>query len=273
MSTVDTNATVDTVTEGIDKVDISVSIKNDDTSEVIQETCAACGKEGNSADMNTCNKCKSVKYCNAACKKKHRSKHKKACERRVAELHDEQLFKDHPPREECPLCFQPMPLDPRQLAFHTCCGKVICKGCDYAMAESEGKQLCPYCRTPPVSSDEENIKRLTKLMDKGNGNADVHFAFAGCYAQGTDKFPRDMEKAIELLLKAGELGSADAYCNLGDFYNSGEGVEMDKKKAKYYLGSYKWEYTSKISSFVIRGKGWQLGAIIQAPRISSEGRR
>ena len=42
--------------------------------------------------MNTCNKCKMVKYCNAACKKKHRTKHKKKCERRVAELHDEQLY-------------------------------------------------------------------------------------------------------------------------------------------------------------------------------------
>jgi len=50
----------------------------DDTS-----TCASCGKKGNSDDMNNCNKCKSVKYCNAACKKKHRKKHKKACEKRV----------------------------------------------------------------------------------------------------------------------------------------------------------------------------------------------
>ena len=40
MSTVDSsNAAIDTVTEGIDKVDISHSIKNDDTSEVLQETC------------------------------------------------------------------------------------------------------------------------------------------------------------------------------------------------------------------------------------------
>ena len=56
------------------------------------DKCAACGKEGNSNDMNICNKCKSVKYCNAACKKKHRKKHKKACERRVAELYEEKLF-------------------------------------------------------------------------------------------------------------------------------------------------------------------------------------
>ena len=50
-------------------------------------TCANCGKEGGT--LNTCNKCKMVKYCNAACKKKHRSKHKKACEKRVVDLHDE----------------------------------------------------------------------------------------------------------------------------------------------------------------------------------------
>ena len=49
--------------------------------------CANCGKEG--SNLNICNKCKEATYCNAACKKKHRSKHKKQCERRVAELHDE----------------------------------------------------------------------------------------------------------------------------------------------------------------------------------------
>jgi len=58
---------VDGITEGIDNVVL------DDTSK-----CANCGKEGNSDDMNICNKCKSVKYCNAPCKKKHRTKHKKS---------------------------------------------------------------------------------------------------------------------------------------------------------------------------------------------------
>ena len=54
----------------------------------IVSVCANCGKEGNDIN-NLCNKCKQVKYCNAACKKKHRSKHKKACEehqRLAAEL-------------------------------------------------------------------------------------------------------------------------------------------------------------------------------------------
>ena len=73
---------IDNITEGID----SIAILDD------KSICASCGKEGNSNDMNTCNKCKSVKYCNAACKKKHRTKHKKACERRMAELHEEALL-------------------------------------------------------------------------------------------------------------------------------------------------------------------------------------
>ena len=81
------------------------------------------------------NKCNTVKYCNAACKKKHRKKHKKQCETRVAELQDEELFKEHPPREECPICFLPLPLGENQTIFKSCCGKVICNGCIYAMDE------------------------------------------------------------------------------------------------------------------------------------------
>ena len=121
--------------------------------------CAACGKEG--GNLNTCNKCKMVKYCNAACKKKHRSKHKKACERRVAELHDEELFKEHPPPEDCPICCLPLPLDAEQTTFKTCCGKLICVGCIYAMdeeAQGRGKiGLCAFCRKPASSSNEDDI--------------------------------------------------------------------------------------------------------------------
>ena len=54
------------------------------TEQVDVDVCANCGKEG--SDLNICNKCKAARYCNAACKKKHRTKHKKKCERRVSEL-------------------------------------------------------------------------------------------------------------------------------------------------------------------------------------------
>ena len=73
--------------------------------------CANCGKESTEV-KNTCNKCKLAKYCNAACKKKHRHKHKEECEEnvrraadRAAELHDEKL-KQPPAAEDCPICFE-----------------------------------------------------------------------------------------------------------------------------------------------------------------------
>jgi len=57
--------------------DVSNMLQNMSTDNV--SVCANCGKEGDDIN-NICNKCKQVKYCNASCKKKHRSKHKKHCE-------------------------------------------------------------------------------------------------------------------------------------------------------------------------------------------------
>ena len=190
-----------------------------------------------------------VKYCNAACKKKHRSKHKKACERRVAELHDEELFKEPPPREECPICFLPMPLDVRRSTFKSCCGKIICKGCIYAMvkeARGRGKiDLCAFCRKPDPTSNEEDFKRTKKLID-----ADNAYAFnqmAGLYRMGFMGMPQDFANANELYLRAGELGCHEAYYNLGCSYDNGEGVDIDKEKTKHY-----WELAAMNGNVLAR---------------------
>ena len=113
-----------------------LSINNDKTA-----VCANCGKEG--IHLNKCNKCKAATYCNAACKKKHRSKHKEACERRVAELHEEELerkrraaelheealFNQPPPKEDCPICMLLLPPLSTGYTYSSCCGKIICSGC------------------------------------------------------------------------------------------------------------------------------------------------
>jgi len=213
---------IDTITEGIDTIAILD----------VTSMCANCGKEGNINNMNICNKCKSVKYCNAACKKKHRKKHKKACERRVAELYDEKLFKEVEPKE-CPICMLPLP-NASLTTTLSCCGKRICSGCLYAMKMSEGKDLCPYCRTPYATStsEDEEIKRAKNLMDKGN--AEGCLLLASYYDRGRRGLQQDLQKANELLLKAGELGSVEAYYNLGNHYDNGRGVERDKKKAQHY---------------------------------------
>ena len=158
--------------------------------------------------------------------------HKKECKKRAAELYDEKLFKEIE-LEECPICFQPVP-QASQSKFMTCCGKVICNGCMYVMKMSEGKDLCPYCRTPPPSSDEENINRIKKLMDRGNAKAFNQLAAGYYHDEGTEGLPYDLDKANELYLKAGELGCASGYHNLGQAYREGTGVVVDMGKAKYY---------------------------------------
>jgi TPR repeat protein len=45
---------------------------------------------------------------------------------------------------------------------------------------------------------------------------------------------QDYEKSMELRLRAGELGYAALYGNIGHAYYHGEGVERDEKKAKHY---------------------------------------
>ena len=81
-------------------------------------TCANCGKgEESACDLKACTACKLVKYCNRECQIAHRPQHKKACKKRAAELHDEALFKEPPPREDCPICFLTLPLDESQRAY------------------------------------------------------------------------------------------------------------------------------------------------------------
>ena len=195
--------------------------------------CANCGTEG--SNLNICNKCKEATYCNAACKKKHRSKHKKQCERRVAELHDEALFKDPPPEHgDCPICFLRLPSMSSGQRYMECCGKMICCGCCYAdVYDNQGNiiadEKCPFCRTPPPASVEEAIERRKKRMEVGDAYA---FHLMGCaYSKGEYGFPQDSVKALELYHRAEKFG----YDNIGHSYNHGEGVERDEKMAKHYF--------------------------------------
>ena len=212
--------------------------------DVVVPVCANCGKEGSSDNMNTCNKCKMVKYCNAACKKKHRRKHKIECEEHIrlaaehaAELHEKELFKQPPPAKDCPICFVCLPTPSTGWRYYTCCGKTICSGCIYApVYDNQGNAVaekkCAFCRVPFPKSVEEENERLKKRVEVNDLKA-MH-CMGTFYRDGERDFPQDYAKALELWRRAGELGDADAYCSIGYAYKYGNGVEVDKKKAKYY---------------------------------------
>ena len=188
--------------------------------------CANCGKEG--SNLNVCNKCKGAKYCNAACKKRHRSKHKKECER----LHDEALFREPPPQNgDCPICFLRLPSMDNGRRYMSCCGKMICSGCSYAdVYDNHGNiiadEKCPFCRTPDPT--DEDIERLKKRMEIGDTYA---FFRMGCYhSNGLYGVPQNSAKAMKFWRKAGKFG----YTDIGLAYDTGEGVERDEKIASHY---------------------------------------
>jgi len=67
-----------------------------------------------------------------------------------------------------------------------------------------------------------------------SGNAEGCFLLAWYQNRGIKGLPQDDRKANELYLKAGELGCSDAYYNLGNSYDTGTGVDIDKKKDEHY---------------------------------------
>ena len=231
-----------------DTLEVIGQLQNMSTVDNIVTICANCGKEG---AKNICNKCNVARYCNAVCKKIHKKKHKKDCEehvrhaaekhnedlRRAAELHDIELFKQPPPKEDCPICFQQLPLLNTGYRYQTCCGKVICSGCDYApVFDNQGNKVdnekCPFCRTPHSKSAEEEVERQKKRVEARDPLA-IH-KLGIFYSEGTYGYPKDYSKALELYHQAAKLGYAAAYTNIGYAYHFGEGAEVDKKMAVYY---------------------------------------
>jgi len=118
----------------------------------------------------------------------------------------------------------------------SCCGKYICRGCTYTVqsrATKEEEDICPFCRSPPESyDDEEVIQRYRKRIELNDVNAIYNYGYF--YANGENGLPQNMAKALEFWHRAGELGSAEAFCSIGNSYYNGDGVEADEKKATHY---------------------------------------
>jgi hypothetical protein len=135
-----------------------------------------------------------VKYCNAECQRSHWSTHKKECKQRAAELRDEALFKDPPAKEDCHICFLPMPqkliccisLPPATVMvvlihnfaianeelllssqgkeqYYQCCGHSICGGCIHSFRKSGIYVKCPFCNSEQGNkTDEEDVEEIMK---------------------------------------------------------------------------------------------------------------
>ncbi len=201
------------------------------------EVCASCGMAAiDNIKLKLCDGgCDLVKYChNDCCQINHREQHEDECKKRLAEMHDKDLFtqSDSSYLEECPICFLPLPIDQRKSTFMTCCSKTICNGCDYASKKSERErgleeQRCAFCREPLSKSQKQSEKQVMERVKKND-------PVAMTYIGERNKQKGDYGKALEYWTKAAELGDVKAHCCLGILYYKGVGVEKDEEKAVYH---------------------------------------
>ena len=219
--------------------------------------CAECGKEGG-ASLKTCKSCMLVRYCNADCQRNHWPKHKKECKERAAELRDEALFKDPPAKEDCPICFLPMPvnwiacmtLPPATITsvpikdlaiandgvanvasetYYSCCGKSICGGCIYSFVNSGNIENCPFCNaTTGGKTNNEIVGEIMKRVEVNDAGA--IYSLGNHYYHGHLGLQQDWARAMELYARAADLGSSKAHFTLGNMYREGGG----SKKSKFH---------------------------------------
>jgi TPR repeat protein len=199
-----------------------------------------------------------VSYCNAECQRTHWSKHKAACKLRAAELRDEVLFKDPPPKEDCPICFIPMPskliccisLPPATIysvpiydfakaneglaklvteTYYPCCGKYICGGCVDSFHKSGNIDNCPFCKADGIrKTDLDRVEEVKKRVDVNDAGA--IYMLGNSYRNGLIGLQQDYVKAMDLYTRAADLGCSKAHYNLGNIYDAGG----ELKKAKFH---------------------------------------
>ena len=166
---------------------------------------------------------------------------------------EDKLFQNPPPKEDCQICFLPMPYpydhpphSGAQPMYQPCCGKTICNGCMFTsveeMKKGNIKKWCPYCRVPMpmLETDEEYLKRFKKRMDLND--AEAFYELGLYYKDGTFGLPQDKNKGFQLLNRAAELGSTNAHVPIAikylSQYGSGQGVQnLDKAVHHYKLAA------------------------------------
>jgi len=228
-----------------------------------------CGKKAEPfTTLKMCTACRSMWYCNVDCQKTHRKYHKHQCKQDAINIsikiksnaeasakkrrasnktdgsvhndddNEDELFQPIPPQDDCPLCAHPLSIDFSNIVCNTCCGNLICKGCDAEDSRvtlERGHDLrCAFCRAPVPSLDSnEQIIRLKKRIEMNDST--VIFMASQNYSNGNHGVPKDPQKAFDLCIRAAELGNSEANCNAAHFYREGVVVPKDMIKASDYI--------------------------------------
>jgi TPR repeat protein len=113
--------------------------------------------------------------------------------------------------------------------YYPCCGKIICKGCDYPFCQSGNDRKCPFCNSDRADKTrDEDVEEMMKRVE-ANDPTSTHL-LANSYHNGLNGFQQDHARSIELFTKSAELGFSEAHYQLASIYRRGG----DMKKAKLH---------------------------------------
>ena len=158
-----------------------------------------------------------------------------------AELKGADLFAPLPPTEDCAICLIPLSRINSDAFYQACCGNSICYACFKENEASINKQneeknagkkiafTCPFCREPKPTCADEEFAWLQARCLKNDRNA--FYLLGQLYQRGSRHTPKNNLKALDCYIRSIELGSPDACINIGNIYDKGDGVAVDKKKA------------------------------------------
>ena len=111
-------------------------------------------------------------------------------------------------------------------------GKSICGGCVCSFVESGNIGKCPFCKAERIgvySTEEDTVADMMRRVEANDVGA--IYQQAGYYYSGLEGFQQDRAKAMDLYVRAAELGCKKEHYCLGVIY-MGEG---DLKKAKFHF--------------------------------------
>ena len=149
----------------------------------------------------------------------------------LTETCDIDLFADHPIKDECPVCTNPLPLEEEDSIFTICCGQIICHECVTATKERcVSGHLCPFCREGEQMNEFASIKAHAR---GGNHSAAIYVSEA--YRTGEYGVEESRYHCLRWLVTAASNGSYIAYGLLSKCYLNGIVVGRSELKRRQCL--------------------------------------
>jgi TPR repeat protein len=124
----------------------------------------------------------------------------------------------------CPICLEEWDMNTPGV-FRTCCCRKVCRSCQDKIGNA-----CPLCRMPRAETEAESLARLRRHVE--NEVPEAITCLGNAYRRGLYGLVISYKKAAKIYRRAVELGNVEAIVNLGNLYNNGSGVKLDKKKAE-----------------------------------------